>query len=124
MYKKKEKKKKGPVEPEKEEEDKLELFFSKIYEFHNPVPVTNSPFFVLAALPPRLAINFVPAAPAAPAVPVIVSSPVSPISAVNAFPASATDYSVISSANFVPGSAFTSCIGPTLALQRKVFEMQ
>ena len=37
---KKEKKKKGPVGPEKEEEEeKLETFFGKIYEFHNPVPV-------------------------------------------------------------------------------------
>ena len=33
---KKEKKKKGPVEPEKEEEaDKLESFFCKIHDFHN-----------------------------------------------------------------------------------------
>ena len=32
------KEKKGPVEPEKEEEDKLEGFFCHIYEFHNPLP--------------------------------------------------------------------------------------
>ena len=41
------KEKKGPVEPEKEkEEDKLESFFYKLYEFHNPVP--NAPAFVPA----------------------------------------------------------------------------
>ena len=31
------KKEKGPVEPGKEEEDKLESFFCHLYEFHNPV---------------------------------------------------------------------------------------
>ena len=56
---KKEKKKKGPIGPEKEEEeaDKLEIFFCKIHDFHNPVSV------VPAEIPPRYAINFVPAAP-------------------------------------------------------------
>ena len=35
------KKEKGPVEPGKEEEeDKLESFFSHLYEFHNPVQVS------------------------------------------------------------------------------------
>ena len=33
------KKRKGPVEPEKEkEEDKLEHFFGHLYKFHSPVP--------------------------------------------------------------------------------------
>ena len=55
-----EKKEKGPVAPEKEEEeDKLERFFCHLYEFHNPVP--NTPVFVPAELPPRYTINFVPA---------------------------------------------------------------
>ena len=44
--------KNGPVEPEKEkEEDTLELFFHKLYEFHNPV--LNAPVSVPAELPPR-----------------------------------------------------------------------
>ena len=56
---KKEKKKKGPVEPEKEEEDdKLESFFCKLYEFHNPVLTAPA---VVPFLPPRYAISFVPA---------------------------------------------------------------
>ena len=38
------KKEKGPVEPGKEEEDKLESFFGHLYEFHNPVQVI--PVFV------------------------------------------------------------------------------
>ena len=84
----KDKEKKGPVEPEKEkEEDKLERFFCHLYEFHNPVP--NAPVFVPAELPPRYAIEFVPAAPA-------VVVPVFPIGS-----APSTDYSVISSVNFV-----------------------
>ena len=63
------KEKKGSVGPEKEvEEDKLERFFSSIYEFHNPV--TSAPAFVPAALPPRYSISFIPAvnAPVTPAV--------------------------------------------------------
>ena len=61
---KSEKKKKGPVEPEKEEEeDKLERLFCNIYEFHNPVQ-NAAPVFVPAELPPRYAINFLPAASA------------------------------------------------------------
>ena len=56
---------KGPVEPGKEEEeDKLESFFCHLYEFHNPVPV--APAFVPAELPPRYAINFIPAVPSVP----------------------------------------------------------
>ena len=41
----KENKKKGPVEPEKEEEeeDKLERFSCHLHEFHNPLP--NAPVF-------------------------------------------------------------------------------
>ena len=64
----KDKKKKGPVEPEKEkEEDKLERFFCHLYELHNPVP--NAPVFVPAELPPLYAIDFVPAASALPVSP-------------------------------------------------------
>ena len=92
-----EKKEKGPVEPgKKEEEDKLETFFCQLYEFHNPpVPVPVAPVFVPADLPPRYAISFVPAAP--------VISPVEiPVPAfVVSSHVSSTDYSVISSVNFV-----------------------
>ena len=35
-------------------------FFCHIYEFHNPVP-NAAPVFVPADLPPRYAINFIPA---------------------------------------------------------------
>ena len=46
------KKEKGPVEPGKEEEDKLESFFSHLYEFHNPVLVTpHVVSFTPAAIP-------------------------------------------------------------------------
>ena len=111
----KKKKKKGPVEPEdEEEEDKLETFFCNLYEFHNPVP--NAPVFVQAELPPRYAINFVPASnvstspavppvtalpavlpvlPVLPALPILSALPVTPSGSVS------TEYSVISSANFV-----------------------
>ena len=56
-----EKKKKGPVEPGKkeEEEDKLDTFFCHIYEFHNPTPA--APALVPAELPARYVIDFVPA---------------------------------------------------------------
>ena len=135
IQKQTEKKKKGPVGPEKEaEEDKLESFFSSIYEFHNPVPA-----FVPAALPPRYAINFVPAAsiPVNPAIVAPVSTsasapvsvPSSPstvysvVSSVNfALPVSSssrivsppsTDYTVISSANFDFPVSPSSCIGQT-----------
>ena len=125
------KKKKGPVEPEKEEEeDKLERFFCHLYEFHNPVQ--NAPVFVPAELPPRYAINFVPAVSVSPAtrsaspvihvnisfvpVPASVSVPVLafavsvpvPASVFVPVPAStapSTDYSVVSSANFVIASS-------------------
>ena len=47
--------KKGPVEPKKEKEgDKLELFFYKLHECHNPVP--NASVFLPAELPPRYVI--------------------------------------------------------------------
>ena len=60
------KEKKGPVEPEKEEEeDKLERFFCQLHEFLNPA--SNAPSFVPAELPPRYAINFVPAVNTVPA---------------------------------------------------------
>ena len=124
-----EKKEKGPVgsaktETEKEE-DKLETFFCKIHEFHNPAPV--APVFIPAELPPRYAISFLPAAPVVPVssipassvAPVFVladSPPVpavsatvsaSPVVPVNASPAS-TVYSVISSVNFVISGSITT----------------
>ena len=134
-HKKTEKEKKGPVEPEKEEEEKLERFFCHIYEFHNPVS-SAAPVFAPAALPPRYAISFVPAinAPSvtasgtAPAsvsavsasvsdsAPVFTSPFASPVvSSANFVAASpSTDYSVISSANFaIPVSTSSSCIGST-----------
>ena len=116
---KKEKKKKGPVEPEKEEEeDKLESFFYKIYDFHNPAPVFHNPVpvFVPVELPPRYVINFVLAVSApAPVItsPVIVSSAsvIAPASPVIVSPTpvivSPSDYSVVSSVNFIP-----PCIEP------------
>ena len=91
--------KKGPVEPEKEEEeeDKLERFFFNLHEFHNPV--TNAPVFVLAELPPRYAINFIPAIDVN-----VVSNPVAASSVVS------SDYSVVSSANFVIASSSVSAV--------------
>ena len=86
------KKKKGPVGPEKEEEeDKLELFFSSVYEFHNSVPVFIPP--------PRCSVNSVNP------VPVTQSSP-------------STDHSVVSSRVVLPFSpasfvSASSCIGQT-----------
>ena len=105
-----EKKKKGPVEPEKENEketDKLELFFRHLYEFHNPVP--DTPAFVPADSPPRYAIDFVPAAPVTvtPVFPSPISSVISPV-----VPTDVTDYSVISSVNFVAPVSST-CIEST-----------
>ena len=100
-----EKKKKGPVGPEKEEEvDKLELFFCHMYEFLNPVP--NATSFVPAELPPRYAINFVPAiVSSSPVAAVSVSSSSSSTPPVVSSPAisssSPSSFSVISSANFV-----------------------
>ena len=50
-----EKKKKGPIGPEKEkekEEDKLEFFFCQLYEFHNPVPNAFFFFYINNAYPP------------------------------------------------------------------------
>ena len=116
------KKKKGPVahEKEKEEEDNLERFFCHLYEFQNPVP--KAPVFVPAELPPRYTISFVPAVSA---LPVTIVHPVSVplVSCVmSAVAVSSTDYSVVSSANFVPiasttpasVSSFPSfCIGPS-----------
>ena len=129
-----EKKKKGPVEPGKEEEtDKLESFFCHIYEFHNPTPI--APAFVPAELPARFAINFVPvsgspscSAPSVasasasvdcsvvssanlvvPSFPSVVFPPASAPYADNV-----SEFSVVSSANFLPASVFTSsCIGTT-----------
>ena len=94
-----EKKKKGPVGPDKEEEEKLERFFRQIYEFHNPVP-NAAPVFVPAALPPQYAISFVPAVISAASASVSASAPVaSPF----AFSPS-TDYSIVSSPNFAVSS--------------------
>ena len=108
------KKEKGLVEPEKEEEDKLESFFSHLYEFHNSVQVVPVPVFVPAELPARYIVNFVPAA-----IPLYASAPASvPVSAL-ALPVS-SDYSIVSSINFVIPSSTTvhvnppsSCIGTT-----------
>ena len=84
----------GPAESETEkEEDKLETFFCRVHEFHNPVPV--APVFIPAELPPRYAINFVPAAPS------VIPFPLSANFVVSPSHVSSTDYSVISSANFV-----------------------
>ena len=107
---KQDKKKKGPVGPEKEEVvDKLETFFCNLHEFHNPV---NAPAFVPAVLPPRYAIAFVPATPtssiASPVIPVFPA----PLGSVVTAPS--TYYSVIFSVNFVvPSVSSSSCIGPT-----------
>ena len=135
IHKVEKKKKKGPVEPDQEEEEELETFFCRLYDFHNPpvpVPVPATPLF-----PPRYVINFVPAAPSVISSPVISSPVISPTTAVSPtapvippptvpfpaisadIPASpvATDYSVISSVNFdVSGSIVTSpstCIETT-----------
>ena len=110
IQKQPEKKKKGPVEPEKEKEkekDEMEDFFCQIHEFLIPTPAPA--VFVQAALPPRYAINFVPAnvhVSASPSPYPVVSSP-------NFVVPPCTDFSVVSSANFVPASVFTSssCIG-------------
>ena len=107
------KKKKGPVGPKKEaEKDDLELFFSSIYEFHNPVQ--HAPAFVPAALPPRYAISFVPTANA-PVSSGSVSTPSVSVSvpACTPVPVSpSTDYSVISFVNFVLPTS-SHCIGQT-----------
>ena len=102
-----EERKKGPVEPEKEEEkEEMEDFFCQIYEFHVPTPAPA--VFAPAALPPRYAISFVPAAPLPSSCSdVSVPSDVSRCSDVS-------EFSVVSSANFVPASVFSSsCIGTT-----------
>ena len=104
---KKEKKKKGPVGPEKEEEeaDRLEIFFCKIHDFHNPVPV--APGFVPAELPPRYAINFVPTLfPRA-------SSADVPFSPVFVPSTPSSSFSVVSSANFVIPFPSTHCMPTT-----------
>ena len=133
IHKKPEKKKKGPVEPEKENEmESLELLFCHIHKFHNPVP-NAAPVFVPAALPPRYAISFIPAghsASAPPSVSSISSSPSADFPIVSSSARSVTSdvsfarsvpstvYSVVSSANFdVPvldAPVIThSCIGQT-----------
>ena len=115
-----EKKKKGPVGPEKEEEeDKLERFFCQLYEFHNACQFHNP---APAELPPRYAIVFVPAT--TPVQPVIVSSSavsssVQPVvvSSSTASSSSSSDipssYSVVSSANFVFPASSTHCMSTT-----------
>ena len=95
------KKEKGPVEPGKEEEDKLEIFFSHLYEFHNPVQIAPVPVFIPAELPARYAINFVPAA-----VPVYASAPATAYAS-----SPSTEYSVVSSTCFaVPPSTVCSIV--------------
>ena len=111
------KKEKGPVEPEKEEEeDKLESFFCHLYEFHNPVSVV--PAFVPAELP------FTPAVPS-----VSVSVTGSPANLIHdaenvistpsvfntAHVISTPNFPVVSFANSIPASVFTSssCIDTT-----------
>ena len=112
------KKRKERAEKE-EEEDKLEIFFCKIHEFHNPVTV--APVFVPAELPPRYAINFVPAdIPLFPRASSVVPSPVTPVTSfltvvpdVPASPVIVSSYSVVSSANFVVPSPSPSYCMPT-----------
>ena len=97
-----ERKKKGPVEPEKEPEpDKLERFFCHLYEFHNPVP--SAPF-VPANFPPRYAIEFVPALP-------VIPVPVPDLAPSASVPSS--DFSIVSSANFVVSSPPVIVSSPT-----------
>ena len=112
IHKKPAKKKKGPVEPEKEEEEKLERFFCHIYEFHNPVS-NAAPVFVPAALPPQYAISFVPAVNApsvtASSTASAASASVSAAAPVFASPfasSPSTDYSIVSSANFAVSPVF------------------
>ena len=108
-------------EKEEEEEDLLGAFFYRIYEFFftfsNPPPVIHRPH-----VPERYAIKFVPAA-AGSALPPAFST-VSPVSTYASLPVLSspvsTDYSVISSANFVcvtSASSFpaftTPCIDTT-----------
>ena len=101
---KKEKKKKGPAEPEKleEEEDKLETFFCRLHDFHNPAPV--APACVPADLPPRFATNFVLAAS-------LVASPVIPVGSVDQSAISYVNLALPSVVN--PVSSPSSCIGST-----------
>ena len=100
LHKIPEKKEKGPVEPEKEKEkDELEIFFCHLFEFHNPVPV--APVFVLAELPPRYAISFVPAVASH------VHVSVSPTAA--SVISAASDFSVVPPVFTSP----SSCIGTT-----------
>ena len=135
-----EKKEKGPVEPGKEEEeDKLESFFCHLHEFHSPV--RDVPAFVPAELPHRYSINFVPVVVSNPVAasssaissailsesPVISSRVFVPAelparyaitfvspAAFSGSPVSvpSTDYSVISSVNFVAPPPVIVCIEP------------
>ena len=84
--------------------DKLETFFCKIHEFHNPVPVAPAvivPAFI--PVPPRYAISFVPALNTVSAVSTVNDA----VSGSGSVPS--TEFSVVSSANFV----ISSCIGST-----------
>ena len=111
-------------EKEKEEGERLGSFFSAVHNFFVPVtpavpandvvavelPARHVPVaFVSASSPPVM--NFLGANNVVPCVElaVVVPSPVVHSSV------SPTDYSVVSSANFVPASAFisSSCIGTT-----------
>ena len=79
-----------------EEGDLLGAFFYRVYEFlfsfSNPPPIVHRP-----CVPARYAIKFVPATNSVISIsPVIISSVASPITVAS------TDYSVVSSVNFVP----------------------
>ena len=95
----KDKKEKGPVEPEKEKEkemEKLELFFCHLYEFHNPTPSPSSPVVHFSVS------TDVPSA--------VISSPISHVNAPVSTDVPSAGFSVTSSVNLVaPISSFT-CI--------------
>ena len=110
----------------------LGAFFYRVYEFFfsfsDPPPIVHRP-----CLPARYAIKFIPATnlviPIAPAImssagsPIIIASTdYSVVSSANFVPAAAvslsSDYSIVSSVNFVPATSVhssspSSCIVPT-----------
>ena len=98
---------------EEEEGDLLGAFFYRVYEFlfsfANPPPVIHRPL-----VPARYAINFVPAAAAKPVFP-FTSNPSSSSSSAS------TDYSVVSSVNFVHPSAVTNFLGANTFVPASTF---
>ena len=98
-------------EKEEEERERLANFFSAIHEFFIP---SNTPTntFVLAELPARHAIVFIPAA--SPVVnPVILSSSVASVSLLS------PDYSVVPSVNFFPACIETNTeLCPMTSIER------